>query len=75
MISGYAYHPGTLRITVGETVTVTNTDPADHDLTSDEWSTGNLRAGQSQQHTFNAAGTFDYLCSIHPSMTGTIVVS
>lgn len=75
VISGYAFSPGTLRIRVGETVTVINQDVDDHDLTSDEWSTGNLHQGDSQQHTFNAPGQYDYLCSIHTGMTGTIIVS
>jgi len=31
--------------------------------------------GKSASHTFNQAGTFSYICSIHPFMKGTVVVA
>ena len=36
---------------------------------------GTLKQGQSGSHTFNQAGTFSYICSIHPNMHGTISVA
>lgn len=34
-----------------------------------------LAAGETFQHTFDTRGTFDYFCTIHPFMTGRIIVS
>ena len=40
-----------------------------------EFDSGFLGAGNIFQHTFNSSGTFDYFCTIHPFMTGKVVVS
>ena len=57
-------------------MTVTNQDPSRHDWTSRDgvWASPALAQGQSYSFTFNQAGSYPYLCSIHPSMTGTITV-
>ena len=36
--------------------------------------TGNIASGSTYKQTFNTAGTIQYRCTIHPGMTGTIVV-
>ncbi len=61
---------------VGTTVEVTNTDGATHTFTAADGSfdTGNLASGDTATVTFDTAGTIDYFCSIHPSMTGSITV-
>ena len=48
-----------------------------HDVVSDTglFNSGNLNNGMSYNYTFNQTGVYPYHCSIHPSMTGTIVVS
>ena len=38
------------------------------------YDTGRLQQGQSGKVTFSAAGSFDYICVIHPAMKGTITV-
>jgi plastocyanin len=75
-ISGFAYSPAELTITVGDTVTWTNLDAVEHTATATDgsWDTGLLGEGESGSITFTAPGTFDYLCTPHPSMTGRIVV-
>jgi amicyanin len=75
-ISGFAYSPAELTITVGDTVTWTNLDAVEHTATATDgsWDTGLLAEGDSGSITFTAPGTFDYLCTPHPSMTGRIVV-
>ena len=70
--SGFAFTPTNLSISVGQTVSfVVN---ASHDVT---WRNGDLgrdATGAPYSRTFSSAGTYSFLCSIHPSMTGTITV-
>ena len=75
-IQGFAFHPSGITVHAGDTVTWTNADSADHTATANDGSfdTGTLGRGASGSHTFNAAGTFSYHCSIHPFMHGTITV-
>ena len=75
-ISEFAYSPAELTVTVGDTVTWTNLDAVDHTATAIDgsWDTGLLGQGDSGSITFTAPGTYDYLCTPHPSMTGRIVV-
>lgn len=72
----FAYAPAELTIEVGDTVTWTNRDAVAHTATDvgGAWDTGLLEEGESASITFTAAGTYDYLCTPHPSMTGRIVV-
>lgn len=75
-IANYKFTPGTLTIHVGDTVTWTNEDSVQHSATASNGSfnTGLLSKGASASHTFTQAGTFPYVCEIHPFMHGTIVV-
>lgn len=71
-----SFAPGTRRVTIGSTVRWTNEGASPHTSTAlaDAWDSGNLNSGQSFEHTFEAAGSFDYECIYHDGMTGTIVV-
>ena len=75
-IAGFAFAPATVTIQVGDSVTWTNEDSAPHTATAGDGSfdTGQLANGDSDTVTFDTAGTFDYVCSIHPQMTGSVVV-
>jgi plastocyanin len=75
-ISDFKFTPGTLTVHVGDTVTWTNDGPTNHTATADDGSfnTGTLKKGQSASHTFTKAGTFAYICAIHPFMKGKVVV-
>jgi plastocyanin len=74
-ISGFTFSPGTVTVNVGDTVTWTNSDAQAHTATSGSaWNTGDIAGGASASITFQTAGTFDYICAIHPTMTGTVVV-
>jgi plastocyanin len=75
-ISDFKFTPGNLTVHVGDTVTWTNDGPTNHTATANDGSfnTGTLKQGQSASHTFTKAGTFAYICAIHPFMKGTIVV-
>jgi plastocyanin len=76
-ISAFAFHDAELTVEVGETVTWTNDDNIGHSVVATDRSfiSDTLRTGQTFTHTFDAAGTFTYICAIHPQMTGTITVS
>ena len=74
-IRGFAFSPQTVTINVGDTVTWTNRDGEAHTATSGSaWSTGDIAGGKAKTITFRTAGTYDYICAIHPTMTGRLVV-
>jgi plastocyanin len=70
--------PSTIVIVIGvnNTVTWVNNDIAIHTVTSDSgiFDSGYLNPGQSWSYTFTNPGTYEYHCSIHPWMTGTVIV-
>lgn len=77
-IQGFAFSQQELSINVGDTVIWTNKDTAPHNVISTSGSvlqSEDLGNGESYQHTFTEAGTFEYLCTIHPAMTGKIIVN
>lgn len=76
-MANLAFSPESLTVAAGTTVTWENTDSAlPHTSNSDDevWASGTLNGGDEFSFTFDEAGTFTYFCTIHPSMTGTIVV-
>lgn len=74
IIQNFAFTPATLSVKKGATVTWTNKDSAPHQIKSTAFNSSIMSNGQSFSFTFNEAGTFAYICSIHPSMAGKIVV-
>ena len=73
----YAFEPSAIEITVGGSVTWVNNGPDEpHTATADDGSfdTGELAVGASSTGGFDQAGSFSYLCSLHPGMTGTVTV-
>jgi len=74
-IKNFAFDPDTVTIKVGQTVTWTNQDSVVHTVTGDGGiESDNLSKGDSYSKTFDTEGTFDYHCSIHPSMKGQVIV-
>ncbi len=73
-IEGFAFNPKTLTIEVGTTVTWTNNDTAGHDVKGDAFASPRMPLGGTFSFTFDTAGTFEYICGVHPSMKGTIIV-
>jgi plastocyanin len=75
-IRDFAFSPKTVEIRVGDRVTWTNRDAVEHTATARNGSfdTGLLGDGESRSIRFNVAGTYRYVCTPHPSMTGTVVV-
>ncbi len=76
-IVGFSFEPATISIDVGDTVLWINEDSARHNVTSDDdvFASDNLADGESFTHTFDEAGTFDYVCTLHSGMSGTVEVS
>jgi YVTN family beta-propeller protein len=74
-IKAYAF-PDPIRAKVGQAVTWTNLDSVPHSVTSDDggWDSGPIAMGQSFTKVFDKAGSYDYHCAIHPSMTGSVLV-
>jgi plastocyanin len=75
-IQGFKFVPADLTVPKGTTVVWTNNDSATHNATSgSDWATKNLTKGQNGSVTLDKAGTFNYICTIHPSMKGKITVT
>ena len=69
--------PGDVAVKPGDTVTWVNDDSVGHDVTGDDFSSGDpggMQNGDTFEHTFDAAGTFDYVCTVHPGMKGSVKV-
>jgi len=75
-IADFAFDPGDLTVSVGDTVTWTNDDDTEHTVTSDDdaFDSGDISGGDTFEQTFDEAGEFAYHCSIHSQMSGTITV-
>jgi plastocyanin len=75
-IDNFAFAPATLTVTAGTTVTWTNHDEEPHTVAANDGSfhSPGMGTGATYSHTFAASGTFEYVCSIHPMMHGTVVV-
>ena len=75
-ILNYAYSPMELEVKVGTTVTWTNMDYVPHTVTADNgaFDSGMMANGAQFSFTFNEPGTYTYICTYHPNMTGTVVV-
>ena len=81
--SNSCYLPASLSISVGDTVEWDNVDTAAHTVTagspadgpSGAFDSSLLMAGASYSFTFDAAGSYDYFCMVHPWMTGKVTVN
>jgi plastocyanin len=75
-IDNFSFGPGTLTVPVGTTVTWTNRDDIPHTAVSTEgaFKSKVMDTDEKFSFTFSKAGTFPYFCSIHPKMTGKVVV-
>jgi amicyanin len=76
-IKNFAFSPATITVKAGSTVVWTNDDSIQHDITFDGGGivSNTLNHNDTFSHTFSAAGTYHYICSIHPFMHGTVIVT
>jgi plastocyanin len=75
-IDNFSFGPQTITVPVGATVTWTNRDDIPHTVVStDGVFKSKVRDTDEQfSYTFTKAGTYPYFCSVHPKMTGQVVV-
>ena len=75
-IKDFAFDPPTVTVQVGGKVNWANEDSAAHTATAEDGSfdTGDIAEGKRGNATFKEAGTFAYICEIHPDMKGTVEV-
>ncbi len=76
-IHNFAFGPQVVTVKAGTTVHWTNSDAEAHTVTSDTGAFNSpvLQPGAGYSFTFTKPGTYSYHCSIHPFMTGKVVVS
>ena len=77
-IKDFAFNPQTITVKSGETVTWINRDDEPHTIVSVGKQFKKSTALDTDQEftlTVGAPGTYDYFCSVHPKMTGMIVVA
>jgi len=75
-VDNFVFSPNLLTVPVGSTVRWVNQDDIPHNVVSDDKSFKSkaLDTDESFTYTFTKPGTYTYFCSIHPKMTGKIVV-
>jgi plastocyanin len=76
-IANFAYDPDPVTVQVGGKVIWLNQDSAPHTATAEDGSfdTGTLEEGKLKSETFKQAGTYEYICQIHPDMHGVVEVT
>jgi amicyanin len=79
---GLNYAPASVTVAKGGKVTWTNNDPVPHTVTStsvpsgaSSFDSGNMNANATYTVTFTVDGTYQYKCTYHPWMHGTVVVT
>ena len=75
--AGFAFNPTSVTVKKGQKVTWTNGDPAPHNVTSSDGTIKSKDFGNGQSFTYTATkpGTFHYICTIHPQMKATLIVT
>ena len=82
VMEGIEFRPADITVSVGDTVTWTNGEDVGHDVTKEDGpgedfssgEAGGMREADTFEHTFEQAGTIDYVCTVHSGMTGTVTV-
>ena len=75
-IDNFVFGPQAITVPVGTTVTWTNSDDIPHTAVSTDgvFKSKVMDTDEKFSYTFSKAGTYSYYCSVHPKMTGQIVV-
>jgi len=73
-IQNSKFTPNFSAMPIGSTVTWYNNDSVVHTVTSDNWDSGQIPPGGKFSKTFDSAGDNKYHCTIHPSMTGELII-
>jgi plastocyanin len=75
-IDNFSFTPQTITVAAGTTVTWTNRDDIPHTVVSNDgvFKSKVRDTDEKFTYTFTKAGTYDYFCSVHPKMTGKVIV-
>jgi plastocyanin len=75
--NGVSFDPPQISLSAGGIVSWTNDDSIQHTVTSNEglFDAGPISPGDTFDNTFDSTGEFGYHCSIHPFMTGVVIVN
>lgn len=73
-IKEFKFNPNALTISAGTTVKWVNEDVAPHTIKSEFFNSATLKTSDSFEFAFENKGSYDYICGIHPSMKGKIIV-
>jgi plastocyanin len=75
-IDNFSFGPAAITVAAGTTVTWTNRDDIPHTVVADDKSFKSkvLDTDEKFSYTFSRPGTYPYFCSVHPKMTGKVVV-
>lgn len=75
-IVDFAFDPPTITVATGTAVAWSNLGPTDHTVAAADlsWSSDIMVAGDVYSRAFDAPGSYPIICSLHPEMTGTVVV-
>jgi plastocyanin len=75
-IDNFSFAPATISVSAGTTITWTNRDDIPHTVVSDDkvFKSKVLDTDEKFSYTFSKIGTYPYFCSVHPKMTGKVVV-
>ena len=75
VIDSVRYEPASVTVKRGDTVVWRNDDPFPHTVTArGVFDSGSIAAQRQWKYVARQAGKFDYLCTLHPNMTGTLIV-
>jgi plastocyanin len=76
-VGDYFYAPARLEVEVGEKIVWTNNGkvPEGHTVTGDGFDSGVFKEDETYALTLNSPGTYDYICTLHPNMKGSIEVA
>lgn len=76
LIEGVKFTPESLTVNRGDVVVWVNKDPFPHTATAQAgaFDSRSIPAGKSWRFTTTRSGTFSYLCTLHPTMTGVLIV-
>jgi len=71
-----SFSPAAIQVPAGATVTWSFQDgQVPHNVHGEGWGSGDPQRSGTFRHTFDQPGTYDYACTLHPRMTGRVVVT
>jgi plastocyanin len=76
-IQGMAFSPVTITVAAGTSITWTNKNVVAHTVTSNTglFDSGSINSSGTYSHIFTTTGSYPYHCTIHPSMTASVIVN